>query len=99
MSAFIIELFDKYVEETSKLHSHSNNTHEAQMKSIEDFQMAYEVRHLSFSLTGKNLVGAYLIPSLLQEQSKSEEQKLLADINSLVSKHITRQRELVCACS
>ncbi|OEL29353.1 Kinesin-like protein KIN-5C, partial [Dichanthelium oligosanthes] len=43
MSTFIIGLFDKYVEETSKLHSHSNNTHEAQMKSIEDFQMVYEV--------------------------------------------------------
>ncbi|KAJ1269639.1 hypothetical protein BS78_07G227200 [Paspalum vaginatum] len=71
MSTFIIGLFDKYVEETSKLHSHSNNTHEAQMKSIEDFKMAYE------------------------EQSKSEEHKLLADISSLVSKHITRQRELV----
>ncbi|CAD6245627.1 unnamed protein product [Miscanthus lutarioriparius] len=71
MSTYIIGLFDKYVEETSKLQSHSNNTHEAQMKSIEDFQMAYE------------------------EQSKSEEHKLLADINSLVSKHITRQRELV----
>ncbi|CAL5000311.1 unnamed protein product [Urochloa decumbens] len=71
MSTFIIGLFDKYVEETLKLHSHSNNTHEAQMKSIEDFQMAYE------------------------EQSKSEEQKLLADISSLVSKHITRQRDLV----
>ncbi|KAK8451674.1 hypothetical protein SEVIR_6G249100v4 [Setaria viridis] len=71
MSTFIIGLFNKYVEETSKLHSHSNNTHEAQMKSIEDFQMAYE------------------------EQSKSEEQKLLADISSLVSKHITRQKELV----
>ncbi|PWZ57912.1 Kinesin-like protein KIN-5C [Zea mays] len=71
MSTYIIGLFDKYVEETSKLQSHSNNTHEAQMKSIEDFQMVYE------------------------EQSKSEEQKLLADISSLVSKHITRQRELV----
>nr|CAB3483808.1 unnamed protein product [Digitaria exilis] len=71
MSTFIIGLFDKYVEETSKLHNHSTNTHEAQMKSIEDFQMAYE------------------------EQSKSEEQRLLADISSLVSKHITRQRELV----
>ena len=54
MSTFIIGLFDKYVEETSKLHSHSNNTHEAQMKSIEDFQIAYEVRHLYlFSLTVK----------------------------------------------
>jgi kinesin family protein 11 len=31
----------------------------------------------------------------MQEQSKSEEQKLLADITSLVSKHVTRQRELV----
>ncbi|XP_062195793.1 kinesin-like protein KIN-5C [Phragmites australis] len=71
MSNFIIGLFDKYVEETSKLHSHSNNTHEAQMKSLEDFQKAYE------------------------EQSKLEEQKLLADISSLVSKHVTRQRELV----
>jgi kinesin family member 11 len=45
MSTYIIGLFDKYVEETSKLHSHSNNTHEAQMKSIEDFQMVYEVSH------------------------------------------------------
>ncbi|KAF0898400.1 hypothetical protein E2562_007241 [Oryza meyeriana var. granulata] len=71
MSSFILGLFDKYVEETSKLQSHSNHTHEAQVKSLEDFQKAYE------------------------EQSKSEEQKLLADITSLVSKHITRQRELV----
>ncbi|KAG8048309.1 hypothetical protein GUJ93_ZPchr0008g14046 [Zizania palustris] len=71
MSSFILELFDKYVEETSKLQSHSNHTHEAQVKSLEDFQRAYE------------------------EQSKSEEQKLLADITSLVSNHITRQRELV----
>ncbi|KAK3124120.1 hypothetical protein QOZ80_8AG0640690 [Eleusine coracana subsp. coracana] len=71
MSTYIIGLFDKYIEETSKLHSHSSDTHEAQMKSIEDFQKAYK------------------------EQSKSEEQKLLADISSLVSKHITRQRELV----
>jgi kinesin family member 11 len=47
MSTYIIGLFDKYVEETSKLQSHSNNTHEAQMKSIEDFQMVYEVNHLS----------------------------------------------------
>uniref|UniRef100_A0A0E0EP06 Kinesin-like protein n=1 Tax=Oryza meridionalis TaxID=40149 RepID=A0A0E0EP06_9ORYZ len=70
MSSFILGLFDKYVEETSKLQSHSNHTHEAQVKSLEDFQKAYE------------------------EQSKSEEQKLLADITSLVSKHVTRQREL-----
>jgi kinesin family member 11 len=63
MSTFIIGLFDKYVEETSKLHSHSNNTHEAQMKSIEDFQIAYEVRHLSLFFTHcQNLVGVYLIP-------------------------------------
>ncbi|KAL6859172.1 hypothetical protein ACP4OV_018174 [Aristida adscensionis] len=71
MSSFILGLFDKYVEEVSKLQSHSNNTHEAHMKSLEDFHNEYE------------------------EQSKSEEQKLLADITSLVSKHITRQRELV----
>ncbi|XP_062192752.1 kinesin-like protein KIN-5C [Phragmites australis] len=71
MSTFIIGLFDKYVEETSKLQSHSNSTHEAQMKSLEDFQNAYE------------------------KQSKLEEQKLLADISSLVSKHVTRQRDLV----
>jgi len=54
MSTYIIGLFDKYVEETSKLQSHSNNTHEAQMKSIEDFQMAYEVSHLAlFSFAAK----------------------------------------------
>lgn len=63
MSTYIIGLFDKYVEETSKLHSHTNNTHEAQMKSIEDFQMAYEVSlKPSFRLL-LNLVGVYLIPS------------------------------------
>ncbi|KAG2585740.1 hypothetical protein PVAP13_6KG409000 [Panicum virgatum] len=33
MSTFIIGLFDKYVEETSKLHSHSNNTHEMEIAS------------------------------------------------------------------
>uniref|UniRef100_A0A0D9XAV0 Kinesin-like protein n=1 Tax=Leersia perrieri TaxID=77586 RepID=A0A0D9XAV0_9ORYZ len=71
MSSFILGLFDKYAEETSKLQNHSNQTHEAQVKSLQDFQKAYE------------------------EQSKSEEQKLLADITNLVSKHITRQRELV----
>ncbi|CAM0911628.1 unnamed protein product [Alopecurus aequalis] len=71
MSSFILGLFEKYLEETSKLQNHSNHTHEAQVKSLEEFQKAYE------------------------EQSKSEEQRLLADITSLVSKHIVRQRELV----
>ncbi|KAM0877192.1 hypothetical protein ACQ4PT_035653 [Festuca glaucescens] len=71
MSSFILGLFEKYVEETSKLQNHTNHTHEAQVKSLEEFQKAYE------------------------EQSKSEEQRLLADITSLVSKHIVRQRELV----
>jgi hypothetical protein len=46
MSTYIIGLFDKYLEETSKLHSHSNSTHEVQMKIIEDFQKAYMVSHL-----------------------------------------------------
>jgi len=71
MSSFILGLFEKYLEETSKLQNHSNHTHEEQVKSLEEFQKAYE------------------------EQSKSEEQRLLADITSLVSKHIVRQRELV----
>jgi kinesin family member 11 len=48
MSTYIIGLFDKYLEETSKLHSHSNSTHEVQMKIIEDFQKAYMVSHLPF---------------------------------------------------
>jgi hypothetical protein len=48
MSTYIIGLFDKYLEETSKLHNHSNSTHEVQMKSIEDFQKAYKVSHLPF---------------------------------------------------
>ena len=53
MSTYIIGLFDKYLEENSKLHSHSNSTHEVQMKSIEEFQNAYKVSHLPFLITGK----------------------------------------------
>jgi hypothetical protein len=48
MSSFILGLFEKYVEETSKLQNHSNHTHEAQVKSLEEFQKAYEVIHPPF---------------------------------------------------
>jgi kinesin family protein 11 len=32
----------------------------------------------------------------LQEQSKSDAEKLIADVTNLVSNHIRRQKELVC---
>ena len=57
MSSFILGLFEKYVEETSKLQNHTNQTHEAQVKSLEEFQKAYEVIHPPY---GSPLISNYV---------------------------------------
>lgn len=59
------------VEESKNLEGHAKHIEEIQMKSIAEFQKAYEV------------------------QSKSEEEKLLADMTNLVCNHLRRQKEMV----
>ncbi|XP_019153437.1 PREDICTED: kinesin-like protein KIN-5C isoform X1 [Ipomoea nil] len=73
ISKNIQELFDKFMDESKSLGEHANKFEENQMKSIAEFQKAFE------------------------EQSKSDTEKLIADMNSLVSNHMCRQRELVDA--
>ncbi|KAF3441637.1 hypothetical protein FNV43_RR15552 [Rhamnella rubrinervis] len=64
---------NKLLEESKKLEDHVTVVNDLKMKSIADFQKAYE------------------------EQSKSDAEKLIADISNLVSGHICRQKEMVDA--
>lgn len=73
MSKFTHGLLQKLSEESSRLEKHATQADDVQMKSITEFQKAFE------------------------EQSKSDAEKLIADMASLVSSHIRRQKELVDA--
>nr|XP_043621293.1 kinesin-like protein KIN-5C [Erigeron canadensis] len=73
ISEFINGIFDKLMEVSKELGSHTNQVDETQTKNIDEFQKAYE------------------------EQSRSDAQKLIADVTSLVSSHISRQKEMVDA--
>ncbi|KAF4396893.1 hypothetical protein F8388_004861 [Cannabis sativa] len=66
---FLQKLFD----ERNRLVSHVSEASEIKMKSIAEFQKAYE------------------------EQSKSDAEKLMADISCLVTNHMSRQKEMVDA--
>ncbi|KAG2686633.1 hypothetical protein I3843_09G015600 [Carya illinoinensis] len=61
----------KLLEESKRLEHYAVHADETQVRSIAEFQKAYE------------------------EQSKFEADKLIADVTSLVSDHIQRQKELV----
>ncbi|KAK9194126.1 hypothetical protein WN944_004828 [Citrus x changshan-huyou] len=61
----------KLLEESKSLENYAVQADENQMKSIADFQKAYE------------------------DQTKSDTEKLIADVTSLVSSHMRRQKELV----
>ncbi|KDO70475.1 hypothetical protein CISIN_1g003495mg [Citrus sinensis] len=61
----------KLLEESKSLENYAVQADENQMKSIADFQKAYE------------------------DQTKSDTEKLIADVTSLVSSHMRRQTELV----
>ncbi|RVX11854.1 Kinesin-like protein KIN-5C [Vitis vinifera] len=73
ISEFTHGFLHNLLEESRKLENHATIAEETQMKSIAEFQKAYE------------------------EQSKSDAEKLIADMTNLVSKHIRRQKELVDA--
>ncbi|KAE8098577.1 hypothetical protein FH972_016630 [Carpinus fangiana] len=64
-------LLENLLDESKRLENHAMRTDEIQMRSIAEFQKAYE------------------------EQSKSEAEKLIADVTNLVSNHILRQKEMV----
>ncbi|XP_030926949.1 kinesin-like protein KIN-5C [Quercus lobata] len=64
-------VLQKLVEESTRLENYALEADEVQMKSIAEFQKAYE------------------------EQSKSDAEKLIADVTNLVSDHIRRQKDLV----
>ncbi|KAJ8899611.1 hypothetical protein K2173_018585 [Erythroxylum novogranatense] len=71
ISAYMNEFLKKISEVAERLENHAAQADEFQLKTIADFQKAYE------------------------EQSKSDAEKLVTDINNLVSNHIKRQKELV----
>ncbi|KAA8518561.1 hypothetical protein F0562_016035 [Nyssa sinensis] len=73
MSEFTHGFLQKLMEESRRLENHASQVDEIQMKSIAEFQRAF------------------------QEQSKSDVEKLVADMTNLVSNHIRRQEELVGA--
>ncbi|KAL3327512.1 hypothetical protein AABB24_035276 [Solanum stoloniferum] len=73
ISEIIQGFFDKLLEESKRLERHSTTADEIQMKSIAEFEKAYE------------------------EQSRSDAEKLIAEVTSLVSNHMRRQKELVGA--
>lgn len=68
------------------------------MKGIADFQKAYEARYHICDWIYILLQCLTCFAYYMQEQSKSDAEKLIADMTSLVSNHIRRQKELVCRC-
>ncbi|WCJ34284.1 Kinesin-like protein KIN-5C [Euphorbia peplus] len=73
VSDYMNGFLERLTEQSKELQNHATQADEVQLKSISDFQKAYE------------------------EQSKSDAEKLVADINNLVSSHIQRQKEMVDA--
>ncbi|KAL2509195.1 kinesin-related protein [Forsythia ovata] len=72
-SETIHEFLDKILEESKSLERHATEVDEIQLKSIVEFQKAYE------------------------EQSRSDAEKLIADMTTLVSGCMRRQKEMVDA--
>ncbi|KDP37322.1 hypothetical protein JCGZ_06776 [Jatropha curcas] len=73
VSDYMNGFLHKLLEQSQGLQNCAAQANEIQLKSLNDFQKAYE------------------------EQSKSDAEKLVADISNLVSNHILRQKELVDA--
>ncbi|XP_039030627.1 kinesin-like protein KIN-5C [Hibiscus syriacus] len=71
ISDYTSEILDKLSEESVRVQNHAVQADEVQMKSIANFQKAYE------------------------EESKSDADKLIADMTNLVYNHVHRQKELV----
>lgn len=94
------ELVEKLFEESKKLENFVAQTDKMQTESIDEFKKAYEVimlrQHALFGrwlwLLSSNMGISFFS---LQEQSKFESEKLIADMTSLVSDHIRRQIDLV----
>lgn len=84
------------LEVSRKLDCHATQTDECQRKSIADFQKAFEVQVLNFKWRSACLFFLNSdILAILQEQSKSDAEKLITDMTNLVSNHMRRQKELV----
>ncbi|XP_044489949.1 kinesin-like protein KIN-5C [Mangifera indica] len=73
ISEYSSGFIQKLLEESKSLENYAVQADEVQIKSIADFQKAYE------------------------EQTKSDAEKLIADMTNLVSNHIRRQNDLVGA--
>lgn len=88
----------KLLEESKSLENYAVQADENQMKSIADFQKAYEV-WCTFLWSGRHYIaGLTSLVYPVQDQTKSDTEKLIADVTSLVSSHMRRQKELVCPC-
>ncbi|XP_014521873.1 kinesin-like protein KIN-5C [Vigna radiata var. radiata] len=91
------EFVDKLFEESKKLKDYASQADPVQMKSIDEFKKAYEV----LTLHQQVLFGRWFwlltsdVDSLFySEQSKSDKEKLIANMTSLDSDHIRRQMDL-----
>lgn len=94
------EFVDKLFEESKKLEDYASQADQVQMKSIDEFKKAYEVLTLHQQVLFERWF--WLLTSdvdsffySVQEQSKSDTEKLIANMNSLDSDHIRRQMDLV----
>lgn len=84
------------MEESKRLEDHVTNANDIKMKSIAEFQKAYEVSlysHCTYIFCYNFLTCQFYAT---QEQSKSDAEKLIANISNLVTDHICRQKEMVC---
>lgn len=104
MSDFVLGFLNRLGDEAQKFYDHMNSMHGAQGKHITDFHKAFEVLSILsskrmmffFFVFASSCLGFLLISaSDKQEQSRSETEKLLAEVTSLVSGHMSRQMELV----
>ncbi|RXH76322.1 hypothetical protein DVH24_019210 [Malus domestica] len=92
----------KLLEESKRLEDHVGQTNDITLNSIAEFQKAYEVYTIPAQIKSALIYFFYKISEIpsgrvTQEQSKSEAEKLIADISSLVSTHMCRQKEMVDA--
>lgn len=88
------------MEESKRLEDHVAQTSDIKINSIAEFQKAYEVyihNYCTYVASSWNFADMLSVCAT-QEQSKSDAEKLIADISSLVSIHICRQKEMVCLC-
>lgn len=94
MSEYTSTFFQKLMQESKNAENRAAEANDNQINSIIDFQKTYEViilLHLFKSCLSLSITSMCCV----QAQSKSDTEKLIADLTNLVSCHVRRQHELV----